>query len=358
MRSHQRRQRFGDGEASLSTLGAGYGTTVAERGRRRGAHPALRHRFYTPVDVSKPYRSDRARPGRLGSDDPPLWTWKARTRSAQCCLTRPHVVRAEDLIVNEPFHQVEQTPRVGEGRASGLRAGFEKWSYCFVTPHQHIHQPPASVLPPLGGSGLARSRQLGWHRGGCARGASQAPRLRLAAMPSTGLGRRHHGAQRRWCGDITYIPTWDGWLFLATVIDLTPRRIVGSATADHLRTDLIDQARTNAVTSRRPTRGVIFHSDRGYQYTSRQYAPGRPAWRAPLGRPSRPVLGQRRRRVVVLHHRDRAARPTPWPTRAATHKAIFNWIEGWSPAADTPHWTTSGDHFSRPGSTNNQIYFR
>jgi transposase InsO family protein len=69
----------------------------------------------------------------------------------------------------------------------------------------------------------------------------------------------------RWCGDITYIHTWEGWLYLATVIDLGSRRVVGWATADHLRTDLIDQALTNAVTSRRPTRGLIFHSDRGGQ---------------------------------------------------------------------------------------------
>ena len=72
--------------------------------------------------------------------------------------------------------------------------------------------------------------------------------------------RRHH-----------IIHTWEGWLYLATVIDLGSRRVVGWATADHLRTDLIDQALTNAVTSRRPARGVIFHSDRGCQYTSAQY---------------------------------------------------------------------------------------
>jgi hypothetical protein len=74
----------------------------------------------------------------------------------------------------------------------------------------------------------------------------------------------------RWCGDITYINTWEGWLYLATVIDIASRRVVGWAAADHLRTDLVDQALTNAVTHRRPARGVAFHSDRG-QYTSTQY---------------------------------------------------------------------------------------
>jgi transposase InsO family protein len=75
----------------------------------------------------------------------------------------------------------------------------------------------------------------------------------------------------RWCGDITYINTWEGWLYLATVIDLASRRVVGWATADHLRTDLPAQALSNAIASRRPTAPVIFHSDRA-QYTSDQYA--------------------------------------------------------------------------------------
>jgi transposase InsO family protein len=66
----------------------------------------------------------------------------------------------------------------------------------------------------------------------------------------------------RWCGDITYIDTWEGWLYLATVIDISSRRIVGWATADHLRTDLVDAALRNAITQRRPDPGVIFHSDR------------------------------------------------------------------------------------------------
>src|SRR5581483_9562576 len=69
----------------------------------------------------------------------------------------------------------------------------------------------------------------------------------------------------RWCGDITYIATDEGWLYLATVIDIASRRVVGWATADHLRTDLVEQTLRNAVTTRRPPAGVIFHSDRGCQ---------------------------------------------------------------------------------------------
>jgi transposase InsO family protein len=76
----------------------------------------------------------------------------------------------------------------------------------------------------------------------------------------------------RWCGDITYIPTWEGWLYLATVIDIASRRVVGFAMADHLRTELVADALVNAVAARNPDPGVIFHSDRGCQYTSHDYA--------------------------------------------------------------------------------------
>ena len=76
----------------------------------------------------------------------------------------------------------------------------------------------------------------------------------------------------RWCGDITYIPTWEGWLYLATVIDIASRRVVGHALADHLRTELISDALSNAVAARDPEPGLIFHSDRGCQYTSAAYA--------------------------------------------------------------------------------------
>ena len=107
----------------------------------------------------------------------------------------------------------------------------------------------------------------------------------------------------RWCGDITYINTWQGWLYLATVIDLASRRVVGWAVAEHLKTDLVDAALTDAITRRRPSPGLIFHSDRGCQYTSAQTRPPRrPARHPPVQQPPRAMLGQRRRRIVLLHH--------------------------------------------------------
>jgi len=69
----------------------------------------------------------------------------------------------------------------------------------------------------------------------------------------------------RWCGDITYLHTAEGRLFLATVLDVASRRVVGFALADHLRTELAANALANAVAARNPEADVIFHSDRGCQ---------------------------------------------------------------------------------------------
>lgn len=76
---------------------------------------------------------------------------------------------------------------------------------------------------------------------------------------------------RIFVGDITYIWTWEGWLYLASVIDLSSRRVVGWAMADHMRAELVCDALTMAIDARRPEPGLIFHSDRGTQYTSSEY---------------------------------------------------------------------------------------
>ena len=73
-----------------------------------------------------------------------------------------------------------------------------------------------------------------------------------------------------WAGDITFIPTSNGWLYLAVVIDLCSRCIVGWRLADHMRSDLVVDALQQALQSRRP-KGTIFHSDRGSQYGSRPF---------------------------------------------------------------------------------------
>jgi transposase InsO family protein len=81
------------------------------------------------------------------------------------------------------------------------------------------------------------------------------------------------GPDQRWCGDITYLHTGDGWRYLATVIDLHSRRLLGYSIADHLRTDLVIDALNAAVAARGGrVAGVVFHTDRGTQYTSATFA--------------------------------------------------------------------------------------
>lgn len=76
---------------------------------------------------------------------------------------------------------------------------------------------------------------------------------------------------RVWATDITYIRTWEGWLYLAIVVDLFSRRVVGWALADHLRTDLVLGALHMALGLRQPGKGLLHHSDRGSQYASDTY---------------------------------------------------------------------------------------
>jgi putative transposase len=68
-------------------------------------------------------------------------------------------------------------------------------------------------------------------------------------------------ADTKWCGDVTYVKTWDGWAYLATVIDLYSRKVIGWAIAAHMRTSLITAALDMAIVARKPPPGVIFHSD-------------------------------------------------------------------------------------------------
>ena len=69
----------------------------------------------------------------------------------------------------------------------------------------------------------------------------------------------------RWTADITYVPTGEGWLYLAVVLDLFARRIVGWAMADHMRTELVTDALAMAVATRRPGPGLVHHNDAGSQ---------------------------------------------------------------------------------------------
>ena len=73
--------------------------------------------------------------------------------------------------------------------------------------------------------------------------------------------------------NITYINTAEGWLYLASILDLYSRRVVGWAMADKMDVSLVESAWQMAITSRRPSTGLVHHSDRGSQYTSNTSKP-------------------------------------------------------------------------------------
>ncbi len=153
------------------------------------------------------------------------------------------------------------------------------------------------------------------------------------ARPAPDLVQREFVAQgpdRLWVADITYVPTWAGFLYLAVVLDAFSRRIVGWAMANHLRTELVLEALNMAVGRRQPSTEVIHHSDQGCQYTSIAF--GKRCDEAGV-RPSMGSVGDAYDNAMCesffatleceLLDRQRFA------TQAEARIAIFDFIEGW-----------------------------
>jgi len=141
---------------------------------------------------------------------------------------------------------------------------------------------------------------------------------------------RPEGPNQTWSADITYISTWEGFLYLAHVQDLFSRLIVGWSMADHLRAELVVDALEMAVYRRRPERGLIHHSDQGCQYTAVLF--GKRCARAGIEISMGSVGDCYDNAVCETFHatikKERIYRRS-WPTRAEARTAIFQYIEGW-----------------------------
>ncbi len=135
---------------------------------------------------------------------------------------------------------------------------------------------------------------------------------------------------RLWLGDITYIATAEGWLYLAVLVDAYSRRVIGWAMADHLRTELALDALAMAVHTRRPGAGLVHHTDRGSQYTATAYQ---------IALAARGVTCSMSRAGECLDNamaesffatlKAELVDTRIWPTRAAARQAIFEWLEVW-----------------------------
>lgn len=134
-----------------------------------------------------------------------------------------------------------------------------------------------------------------------------------------------------WCGDITYLRTGEGWLFLATVIDLYSRRVIGWAVAEHMRTCLVADALSMAVATRGgQAAGVTFHSDRGSQYTSADFGGlcGRLGVVQSMGATGVCWDNAAAESFFGTLKRELANRRR-WATRADARRDLIRWIEGW-----------------------------
>lgn len=136
------------------------------------------------------------------------------------------------------------------------------------------------------------------------------------------------GPNQKWCGDITYVRTWQGWAYLATVIDLYSRKLVGWAIAEHMETSLVTDALAMAVKARRPPAGVIFHSDRGAQYTSAEFAAFCADHRVTrsLGRTGT-CFDNAVSESFNATYKKELVHTRPWPTLKHLQKATFEWVE-------------------------------
>jgi putative transposase len=261
-----------------------------------------------------------------------------------------------------PFIEAEKAERRNVAKACGLlevsRSAFYEWARHVPSRRElddaelgrrieEIHEEGRGaygaprVHRALRHEGVACSRKrvarLMRHRGLIGRCRRRSRRTTVADPDATTtavdlLGRAFGPAtvelDRVYVGDITYVRTWEGWLYLATVIDLASRRVVGWAMAEHMRAGLVCDALRMAIDARRPAPGLVFHSDRGSQYTSDEFtglleehdvaqslSRPRQCWDNAVAESFFATL---KTELVHLH---------AWPTRARARAAIFEFVE-------------------------------
>jgi putative transposase len=182
----------------------------------------------------------------LGVTRAGYYAWRSRGRSA-------HTRRDAELasLIRRIFDESGASygaPRVQAELADdyGVRVGRKR---------------VARLMRALGIAGVSRRHKRRYKTTIPAREAPAAPDL-------VGRSFQAPGPNRLWVADITYVETWQGYLFLACVLDAWSRKVVGWSMRDDLRSELVVDALGMALTRRRPQPGLVHHSDRGSQYTS------------------------------------------------------------------------------------------
>ena len=240
----------------------------------------------------------------LGVSPSGFYAWRQRPPSARSQADAQLSLRMS--AIHHRSHATYGAPRVhAELRAEGIKVGRKR---------------VARLLKKAGLVGVSRRKWI--H-----------PTVRdRNARPAPDLVERKFGApqpNRLWVADITYIPTWAGFLYLAVVLDVYSRKIVGWAMESHLRTELVLEALDLALWQRRPD-AVIHHSDQGSQYTSIQFGA---RCREAGVRPSMGSVGDCFDNAMcesffaTLECELLARRR--FKTQAEARMAVFEFIEGW-----------------------------
>jgi putative transposase len=245
--------------------------------------------------------------------------WLRRTPSAR---------RQQDAVLTRRIQQIHQRSRGTYGAP-------------------RIHAELAAAGVQVGRKRVARLMQAAALVGVSRRRRISTTRRTPAAVPAPDLVKRDFttsGPNALWVADITYVPTWTGFDFLAVVLDAWSRRVVGWAMADHLRTQLVLDALEMTLQQRRP-QDVIHHSDQGSQYTALAF--GERCRRAAV-RPSTGSVGdcfdnalcESFFATLECELLDRST----FRTRAEARLALFDFIEGWY----NPHHRHSALAFQSP----------
>jgi transposase InsO family protein len=160
----------------------------------------------------------------------------------------------------------------------------------------------------------------------------QTTQQRPGAKAAPNLLQREFSASepnRKWVSDITYIDTAEGWLYLASILDLYSRRVVGWAMADQMDVSLVEKAWQMAVISRHPETGLLHHSDRGSQYTSETYQNHLEAIHCEVSMSKTGNCYDNAVMESFFSTLKTECANTPFSSRADARTAIFEFIEAW-----------------------------
>jgi transposase InsO family protein len=151
------------------------------------------------------------------------------------------------------------------------------------------------------------------------------------ATPAPNLVARQFGVRdvnQLWVTDLTYLPTDEGWLYLAAMLDVYSRRVIGWAMADHLRVEVPVEALQMAIRERRPHGGeLVHHSDRGSQYTASAYQAVLAAHGIRCSRSRKGDCLDNAMAESFFATLKRELMPAEgWPTKAEARAAVFEWI--------------------------------